>query len=55
MGACRVLASAMLDAYVVAETILWDHFPDMAGSGTRATTVGGEPEPAADKAAEEVR
>ena len=54
MGARRVLASAMLDAYVVADTIIRDHFPD-AGSGTRATTVGGEPEPAADRAAEEVR
>ena len=55
MGARRVLASTMLDAYVVADTIIRDHFPDAAGSGTRATTVGGELEPAADRAAEEVR
>ena len=55
MGARSMLASAMLDAYVIAETILWDHFPDVAGSGTRAMAVGGEPEPVVDKAAEEVR
>ena len=53
MGARGVLASTMLDAYAVADTILCDHFSDGSESAVEATTVGGEPEPAADRAAAE--
>ena len=48
MGALGVLASTMMDAYAVADTILRDRFP---GEEVQTTPVG-EPEPAADRAAE---
>ncbi|TBU36628.1 ferredoxin/adrenodoxin reductase [Dichomitus squalens] len=56
MGARGVLASTMLDAYAVADTILRDHFPQFgpASASTSpeeeegSTTVGGELERAAD-------
>ncbi|KAI0740137.1 FAD/NAD-P-binding domain-containing protein [Earliella scabrosa] len=48
MGARGVLASTMMDAYAVADTILRDRFP---GEDVQTTPVG-EPEPAADRAAE---
>ena len=47
MGARGVLASTMMDAYAVADTILRDHFP---GEDVQ-TTAAGAPEPAADEAA----
>ncbi|RPD56878.1 FAD/NAD-P-binding domain-containing protein [Lentinus tigrinus ALCF2SS1-7] len=49
MGARGVLASTMMDAYAVADTILRDHFPGEAVQ----TMAAGAPESAADKAAAE--
>ncbi|RPD77149.1 FAD/NAD-P-binding domain-containing protein [Lentinus tigrinus ALCF2SS1-7] len=48
MGARGVLASTMMDAYAVVDTILRDHFP---GEDVQTTAASG-PESAADKAAE---